>query len=80
MVELQIVILAVAGSSPVGHPNSIFDFRLRMPLQPSDGVARPVFWLRILRDEQLNNCENLRKLLVGCEIIAPLDGIDLLAA
>jgi hypothetical protein len=51
-----------------------------MPLQPSDGVARPVFWLRILRDEQLNNCENLRKLLVGCEIIAPLDGIDLLAA
>ena len=30
MVELQIVILAVAGSSPVGHPNVISDF---------DGVA-----------------------------------------
>ena len=26
MVELQIVILAVAGSSPVGHPLAIADF------------------------------------------------------
>jgi hypothetical protein len=26
MVELQIVVLAVAGSSPVGHPLFIFDF------------------------------------------------------
>jgi hypothetical protein len=38
------------------------------------------FWLRILRDEQLRNCDNLQKLLVGCEIIAALDGVDLLAA
>jgi hypothetical protein len=28
MVEPQIVVLVVAGSSPVGHPISIFDFRL----------------------------------------------------
>jgi hypothetical protein len=38
------------------------------------------FWLRILRDEELRDCDNLQKLLVGCEIIAALDGVDLLAA
>jgi hypothetical protein len=38
------------------------------------------FWLCLLRDEQLRNCNNLQKLLVGCEIIAALDGVDLLAA
>ena len=38
------------------------------------------FWLRILRDEELRDCDNLKKLLVGCEIIAALDGVDLLAA
>jgi hypothetical protein len=38
------------------------------------------FWIRILRDEELRNCDNLQKLLVGCEIIAALDGVDLLAA
>jgi len=38
------------------------------------------FWIRILRDEALRDCDNLQKLLVGCEIIAALDGVDLLAA
>jgi hypothetical protein len=38
------------------------------------------FWLRILRDKELRDCNNLQKLLVGCEIIAALDGVDLLAA
>jgi len=38
------------------------------------------FWLRILRDEELRDCNDLQKLLVGCEIIAALDGVDLLAA
>ena len=38
------------------------------------------FWLRILRDEELRDCDNLQKLLAGCEIIAALDGVDLLAA
>jgi hypothetical protein len=38
------------------------------------------FWLRILRNEELRHCNNLQKLLVGCEIIAALDGVDLLAA
>ncbi len=38
------------------------------------------FWIRILQDEELRHCDNLQKLLVGCEIIAALDGVDLLAA
>ena len=36
------------------------------------------FWLCILGDEQLRHCDNLEKLLAGCEIIAALDGVDLL--
>ena len=38
------------------------------------------FWLRIVRDEELSHCDDLQKLLIGCEIIAALDGVDLLAA
>jgi len=38
------------------------------------------FWLRLLNDEQLSDCDDLEKLLVGCEIIAALDTVDLLAA
>ena len=38
------------------------------------------FWLCILRDEQLRNCDKLQKLLAGFEIIAVLDGVDLLVA
>lgn len=38
------------------------------------------YWLCILGDEQLDNCDNLEKLIVGCEIIAALDDINLLAA
>ena len=105
MVELQIVILAVAGSSPVGHP---FDFGLRIsdrgkrnsppgvarallkkstmlipasPIESSETKPRRTdFWLRLLQDEELRDCDNLQKLLIGCEIIAALDGVDLLAA
>jgi len=38
------------------------------------------FWFRILTDEELGDCGDLQKLLVGCEIIAALDAVDLLAA
>jgi hypothetical protein len=38
------------------------------------------FWSRILGDENLSDCDDLQKLVVGCEIIAALDGVDLLAA
>jgi hypothetical protein len=40
----------------------------------------PNFWERILNDDQLRGCDDLEKLLVGCEILAALDGQDLLAA
>jgi hypothetical protein len=38
------------------------------------------FWSHILNNEELQNVEDLEKLVVGCEIIAALDGLDLLAA
>ena len=43
-------------------------------------INSPTFWERILNDDQLNGCNDLEKLLAGCEIIAALDGQDLLAA
>lgn len=56
----------------------------------SDGVITPnlldpllrseTFWARLLSDNALERCENLEKLLVGCEIIAAMDDLDLLAA
>ncbi len=54
------------------HDSSIsYDF--------SDTKVLP-FWERFLELEELKNCEPLEKLLVGCEVIAALDGVDLLAA
>jgi hypothetical protein len=38
------------------------------------------FWFRIVNDEQLQDCDDLQKLVIGCEIIAALDAVDLLAA
>jgi len=47
----------------------------------SEFRATPLtLWERILNDEQLRDRNNLEKLLAGCEIIAALDGTDLLAA
>jgi hypothetical protein len=46
----------------------------RMANAPSD------FWLRLFNNEALNDCDDLEKLIVGCEIIAALDAVDLLAA
>jgi hypothetical protein len=104
MVELQIVILAVAGSSPVGHPFPLrFAVCDRRSGRPAPPVARALlkernmlnpavieshatrsvaenFWFRILTDEELGDCDDLQKLLIGCEIIAALDAVDLLAA
>ncbi len=113
MVELQIVVLAVAGSSPVDHPPSprlgrggpialyfglsIVDLArvvarpllkgnrpMNHPVDPFGQsefhVVTPTFWKRFLSDEELRECDNLEKLLAGCEIIAALDGRDLLAA
>ena len=38
------------------------------------------FWERLLSEQELQECAPLEKLLVGCELIAALDGIELLAA
>ena len=38
------------------------------------------FWLRLVNDKALQDCNDLEKLLVGCEIIAALDAVELLAA
>ena len=38
------------------------------------------FWARILEDESLSDCNDLQKLVLGCEIIAALDTVDLLEA
>jgi hypothetical protein len=38
------------------------------------------FWLRLLNDEELSAFDDLEKLVIGCEIIAALDAVDLLAA
>jgi hypothetical protein len=38
------------------------------------------FWNRVLSNNSLREYENLEKLLVGCELIAVLDDLDLLAA
>jgi len=38
------------------------------------------FWLRIVTHEELRDCDDLQKLVIGCEIIAALDAVDLLAA
>jgi hypothetical protein len=38
------------------------------------------FWVHILNNEELQNSDDLEKLVAGCEIIAALDAVDLLAA
>ena len=101
MVELQIVILAVAGSSPVGHPTSrvsfpqrpqtAFSFMARAVLNENGVKTLPAepeaicesgtdFWQRLLNDSSLQGYDDLEKLLAGCEIIAALDDLGLLAA
>ena len=43
-------------------------------------IASSDFWLRIVNDKQLQDCDDLEKIVIGCEIIAVLDAVDLLAA
>ena len=38
------------------------------------------FWQRILNDGALSQCADLEKILAGCEIIAAVDDLELLAA
>ena len=43
-------------------------------------TATQDFWNRVLSNNSLREYDNLEKLLVGCELIAVLDDLDLLAA
>jgi hypothetical protein len=47
---------------------------------PSLQTAPLSFWERLFRDHELDGCDNLEKLLAGCEIIATVDRVDLLDA
>jgi len=48
-----------------------------------DSTSRRVpanFWEVFLKNDQLTGCDNLEKLVAGCEVIAALDQIDELLA
>jgi hypothetical protein len=47
---------------------------------PNPKPRRADFWLHLLNDEALQDCDDLEKLVIGCEIIAALDAVALLAA
>jgi hypothetical protein len=38
------------------------------------------FWLRLFNNEELRDCDDLEKIVIGCELIAALDAVELLAA
>jgi hypothetical protein len=54
----------------------------RFMLNPAviDSAKASNFWTHILNNEELQSFDDLEKLLVGCEIIAAVDAVDLLAA
>jgi hypothetical protein len=48
---------------------------------PASNIVDPAtFWPRILKGRALQDCADLEKLLIGCEMIVALDDLDLLAA
>ncbi len=55
--------------------------KLLSNVSPDGSVQQSLsFWERLAQEEELEGRGALEKLLVGCEIIAALDGVDLLAA
>lgn len=77
-------IFEIAIAQEISHGTSTAKGRIM--LNPAVIESHPTrsaaenFWFRILTDEELGDCDDLQKLLVGCEIIAALDAVDLLAA
>jgi hypothetical protein len=43
-------------------------------------AVTPNFWEGFLNDDALKRCSDLEKLVAGCEMIAALDGVELLRA
>jgi hypothetical protein len=48
------------------------------PTKPTELTEN--FWLRLFNNEELRDCNALEKIVIGCELIAALDGVELLAA
>jgi hypothetical protein len=48
--------------------------------QPQFDTIPSDFWQRLVNNPQLESCSDLQKLLVGCEIIAAVDEIEILLA
>jgi hypothetical protein len=48
--------------------------------RPELNRISPDFWLRLLNDDTLRDCDDLEKLVIGCELIAALEAVDLIAA
>ena len=48
------------------------------PTKPTELTEN--FWARLFNNEELRDCNGLEKIVIGCELIAALDGVELLAA
>ena len=49
--------------------------------EPASAKDLPAdFWLWLLNDDALSDCDDLEKLVIGCELIAAIDAGEPLAA
>ena len=51
-----------------------------LPYAENGESISPDFWLHFLNDEALHDFDDLEKIVIGCELIAALDTVELLAA
>jgi hypothetical protein len=50
-------------------------------VEPANSSELPEgFWLRLFNHKELRDCDDLEKIVIGCELIAALDAVELLAA
>jgi hypothetical protein len=50
-------------------------------VEPTKSAELPEsFWLRLFNREELRDYDDLEKIVIGCELIAALDAVELLAA
>jgi hypothetical protein len=67
----------VGGTTVAKSDSMSLNQKFPRPRTEQNGMT---FWQRLVGEQELQQCTSLEKLLVGCEIIAALDGVDLLAA
>jgi hypothetical protein len=70
----------ISAAKPRWHMRCLRRFMLNPASVVSMNAKDAGFWLRLLNDETLSDCDGLEKIVIGCEIIAAVDSIDLLAA